>query len=169
MTSLQSDHAIIDVPNPIDEAEILAGVNQWTFERQNDELIILLDGAYTAMQMRLFWRSDYKTLQLANVIDLKVPGDKQNEMYKAIGLINERLWLGHFEYWTQDNSLLFRHASLANDPMEGGISEEHIATLIETAITESEKFYPVFQFILWGGMSAEDAIEATMLESQGSA
>ena len=43
------------------------------------------------------------------------------------------------------------------------------ANLIEVAISECERFYPAFQFVLWGGKSAEEAIAAAMLETQGEA
>lgn len=169
MTSLLTNHAIVDIPNPIDEAEQLAGINEWTFERHQDELTILMEGDYADMQMRLYWREAYRTLQIANIIDLKIPEAKQDDIYRVVGMINERMWIGHFEYWPQEKSVLFRHASLANDPMSSGFSEEHLAMLIETAVGECERFYPVFQFILWGGMNAEDAIDAAMLDCQGSA
>jgi len=41
--------------------------------------------------------------------------------------------------------------------------------LIEIAITECERFYPAFQFVIWGGKSPAEAIAAAMLETVGEA
>ena len=170
MTSLHIDYSDSTLPNPVDMAEELAGANDWTFERHNDdELTVFVAGQYADLQFRLFWRDDFKTLQFACMFDLKAQPHREADIYKTIGLINERLWIGHFEYWAEEGALLFRHASLANDPMSGALGHEHVATMIDTAVGECDRFYPVFQFVLWGGQSPEQAIESAMLDCQGTA
>jgi len=170
MTTLSTGHSEVTVNNPVDMAEELAGANDWAVERHGDhELTMFISGQYTDLQFRVFWREDFKTLQFACLFDLKVPEGRQSDIYKVIGLINERMWIGHFEYWAEEDVLLYRHASLANDPMMGGIAEDHLVTMVETALGECERFYPVFQFVMWGGQSPEEAIDAAMLECVGSA
>jgi hypothetical protein len=41
--------------------------------------------------------------------------------------------------------------------------------LVESAIDECERFYPVFQFVLWGGKSPSEAISASLIETRGEA
>ena len=41
--------------------------------------------------------------------------------------------------------------------------------MVDIAITECERFYPAFQFVLWGGKSPVDALQAAMLECVGEA
>jgi hypothetical protein len=41
--------------------------------------------------------------------------------------------------------------------------------LVESAIEECERFYPVFQFVLWGGKSPKDALAAALIETHGEA
>ncbi len=41
--------------------------------------------------------------------------------------------------------------------------------LVESAIDECERFYPVFQFVLWGGKTPKEALAAAMTETQGEA
>lgn len=38
-----------------------------------------------------------------------------------------------------------------------------------TIIAEINRYFPVFQFVIWGGKSPSDAIEAAMLETIGNA
>ncbi|MBV1901195.1 MAG: YbjN domain-containing protein [Kordiimonadaceae bacterium] len=170
MTSLNTGHTEATSVNPVDMAEQLAGANDWAVERQgDDELTMFISGEYTDMQLRVFWREEFKTLQFACLFDLKIPEGRKADVYQTIGMINERMWIGHFEFWSEENALLYRHASLANDPMLGGIGEDHLVTMVETALGECERFYPVFQFVMWGGQTPEEAIEAAMLECVGSA
>jgi hypothetical protein len=46
---------------------------------------------------------------------------------------------------------------------------EQAGTLIEAAIDECERFYPVFQFVLWGGKSPAEALSAALIETHGEA
>ena len=41
--------------------------------------------------------------------------------------------------------------------------------LVETAIDECERFYPVFQFVLWGDKSPRAALDAAMVDAAGEA
>ena len=49
------------------------------------------------------------------------------------------------------------------------LSTEQAGTLIEAAIDECERFYPVFQFVLWGGKSPTEALAAALIETHGEA
>ena len=40
---------------------------------------------------------------------------------------------------------------------------------MEIALNECERFYPAFQFVLWGGKEPQEAILAAMLETEGEA
>ncbi len=40
---------------------------------------------------------------------------------------------------------------------------------LKAALETCERYYQSFQFVLWAGKSAEDALAATMLETQGHA
>ena len=44
-----------------------------------------------------------------------------------------------------------------------GLSLDQAETLVEAAVDELDRFYPVFQFVLWGGKSPKDAIAAAMV------
>ena len=115
------------------------------------------------------WRDDDNVLQFMGFPDIKVGDHQTGSVYEAIGLINEQLWLGHFELWAQGGTVLFRHAVLLDAADEPGLSLDQAETVIETAIDEIDRFYPVFQFVLWGGKSPRDAIAAAMVETRGEA
>jgi hypothetical protein len=98
-----------------------------------------------------------------------VPGDKRPAIYEAIGLINEQLWIGHFEMWAASGLVLFRHAALLDSDNEAMLTLDQTETLIEAAIDECERFYPVFQFVLWADKTPAEAIAAALIETRGEA
>lgn len=166
MTALIADEFMTVTENPIDQVEEFCAENDWVYDRSADEeLTAAVPGAYCEYQLRFFWREDGRILQLANVFDARVPAAKLKSVYEVLGRINERLWLGHFELWSEEGLLMFRHSSL----LEGSPSPAHLQVLVESALSESERYYPVFQFVIWAGKTPEEAIEAALLDVAGEA
>ena len=65
--------------------------------------------------------------------------------------------------------ILFRHAALLDPGSDGTLSIEQAEMLIEAALDECERFYPVFQFVLWGDKTPPEAIQAALVETVGEA
>ena len=97
--------------NPLDVVERLATGNDWSFERaSDDEITILVTGRWTDYQLSYTWMGDIEALHLACAFDLKVPERRCAEVQALITLINERLWVGHFDHWVTEGIVMFRHA-----------------------------------------------------------
>jgi hypothetical protein len=62
---------------------------------------------------------------------------------------------------------MFRHTTLLRGAQAA--SQEQLEDLVDIALTECERFYPAFQFILWGGKSASEAVSAAILDTVGEA
>jgi len=153
--------------NPVDMVEHIATIHDWTFERSApDELTLSVEGSWCDYHLSLTWRGDLEALHLACAFDCKVSKVKLNEVYRLIAMINEQLWLGHFDLWKEDGMLLYRHGLLlAGANTHVGQCE----ALLHGALEACERYYQTFQFLLWAGKSPEDALTATMLETQGQA
>ena len=110
------------VINPIELVEQLAANHNWTCDRTNDEeLTLIVAGTWTDYHVSLNWREDLEALHLACAFDFRVPDNRLAEMYRLIAQINEQLWLGHFDLWTQEGLVMFRHALLLN----GSVATPH--------------------------------------------
>jgi hypothetical protein len=147
--------------------EHIATIHDWTFERSApDELTLTVSGTWCDYHISLTWRDDLEALHLACAFDFRVTKLRLNEIYRLMALINEQLWLGHFDLWKDDGMLLYRHGLL----LAG--AETHVGqceALLKAALEACERYYQSFQFVLWAGKSAEEALAATMLETQGTA
>lgn len=153
--------------NPVDMVEHIATVHDWTFERSApDELTLSVAGAWCDYHISLTWRDDLEALHLACAFDFKVADGRLPEVYRLMALINEQLWLGHFDLWKEDGMLLYRNGLL----LAG--AETHAAQcegLLRASLESCERYYQSFQFVLWAGRTAEEALAATMVETQGQA
>jgi hypothetical protein len=155
---------------PIDMLEHYFSAHGWTYERGGDEEIVAnFQGSWAQYELRAVWREEDNVLQFLALPDIRVAADKKQAVYEAIGLINEQLWLGHFELWTNSGLVLFRHAALLDSDDGAILSLRQAETLVEAAIEECERFYPVFQFVLWAGKTPQEAIAAALIETQGEA
>lgn len=159
-----------DTDAPIETLEHFFAAHGWTCERTaEDEIVASFQGSWTQYELRAIWREDDGVLQFLALPDIRVPADKRAALYEAIGLINEQMWIGHFEMWATSGILLFRHAALLDANAEPMLSIEQAETLIEAAIDECERFYPVFQFVLWADKTPQEAIAAALIETRGEA
>jgi hypothetical protein len=157
-----------DETAPLDMLSALFEARGWEHDVSSDEEVAAeFKGSWTSYQIRAIWREEDNALQLLVMPDVTVPSEKRADVYKALGLINEQLWLGHFDMWSSNGMLLFRHGSLL--PPSGLLGVDQAQTIIDVALDECERFYPVFQFIIWGGKTPEDALTAALIETHGEA
>ena len=154
---------------PIDMLEAYYAAHGWDHERHDDEIVATVKGSWTSYELRALWREDDSVLQFLAFPDIKVTDDRRAAVYEAIGLVNEQLWIGHFELWSSSGVLLYRHAAMIYGEEEGTMSLGAAELLVESAIEECERFYPVFQFVLWGGKTPKEALAAALIETQGEA
>ena len=140
----------------------------WACERAGEgEIIASATGSWAQYELRGVWRTEDQVLQFLAFPDIKVGPEKRAAIYETIGLINEQLWLGHFELWSGSGLIVFRHAALVGEG--DSLTFEQAEAVSEAAIEECERFYPVFQFVLWAGKTPQEAIAAALIETQGEA
>ncbi len=153
--------------SPIELIEEFAETHGLTYECDSPhEISIECSAHWCDYVVTWYWSEDTKTLGIANFFNLRVPKERQSEIYELLALVNERLWVGHFEL-SSDNIPNYRHTLLLN-----GIQDDCIQLIEETmsiALGEAERFYPAFQFVIWGGKKPKEALQAAMIDAMGEA
>lgn len=154
--------------DPLDTIERIASLNDWSYERAGeDEITLVTKGEWTDYQVSFTWMRDIEALHLACAFDLRVPQARRSEVQRLIARINEQLWIGHFDIWTQNGLIMFRHALM----LAGGstASAEQCSALLGAGLDACERYFPAFQFVIWAGRSAAEAMDAAMFETMGEA
>ena len=153
---------------PVDMLSALFEARGWPHEAiSGEEISGEIQGSWAKYQLRGVWRQDDNVLQVICLPDVRVAPDKRAATHELLALVNEQMWLGHFDIWSEGSVLVYRHAALLGD--DGLLSVSQAQALIETAVEECDRFYPAFQFVLWGGKTARDALEAAMVDAAGEA
>ena len=134
--------------HPVDVVERLAAVNEWAFDRaETDEISILVSGKFANYDVAFTWLPDMESLHVSCSFDLKTPAHKRAAIGELTQLINEQLWLGHFDQWSQQDVVMFRHAlCLAGG---AGANDAQCGAVVKAALDACETYYQAFQFVLW--------------------
>ena len=154
--------------HPVDVVERLASINEWAFDRADeDEISILVSGAWAQYEVAFTWMPEIESLHVGCSFDLKVPGLRRTEVAALAQMINEQLWIGHFDLWSNENIVMFRHSLV----LAGGAqaSDAQCGSIVHAALMACENYYQAFQFVLWAGKSAREALDIAMFETQGRA
>ena len=166
MRTGQDDIGRDDDAAPVDMLASLFEARGWSYEFvSEDEITSEVQGSWASYQIRAIWRTEDNVLQLLCLPD--IAEDKRSAVYEALALINEQLWLGHFDVWSNGSVLLYRHGLMLGD--EGLLSPAQAQVAVESAIEECDRFYPVFQFILWGDKTPAEALAAALVDAAGEA
>ncbi|HZK99218.1 MAG TPA: YbjN domain-containing protein [Caulobacteraceae bacterium] len=161
------DDALIAL-DPLDVVERVLAAENLTFDRTDDgDLAFALTGDWKDYELWFAWRPEVDCLQLCLSIDMKAETALRGSAHELINLINQRVWLGHFEIWADDGEIIFRHSmALADDERP---TMDQTASMIDAAVEAADRFYPAFDFLISGGKSPAEAMSACMFETVGQA
>jgi hypothetical protein len=152
----------------LDVLERIADDRGWFLERQdNGDLFMQTEGSWCSYSIHFTWNAEYQSLHINCCMDMRLPVEKRNEVNALLADINAKLWIGHFSIGQESLMPTYRHTLL----MLGAeaIKSLEIENIIETALGECDRFYPAFQFVVWGGKSAREAMDCALLECVGEA
>lgn len=168
MRPREQEYLAADDAAPVEMLAALFEARGWPCEIiAEDEVTGEVQGSWAKYQLRGIWRGEDNVLQLICLPDIRVTPEKRVKAYELLSLINEQMWLGHFDIWSNGSVLLYRHGALLSD--DGLLSLMQAQALVETAIDECDRFYPAFQFVLWGDKSPRAALEASLVDAAGEA
>lgn len=154
--------------NPVDSIETIAALNDWAFERAgDDEITISVAGGWSEYHVSFSWMPDLEAVHLACAFDLKISKERRTEVMRLLSLINEQMWIGHFDLWNEEGLIMFRQALLLSGGAEP--NSHQVESLLATSIEACERYYQAFQFVVWAGKSAADALATVMFETKGHA
>jgi hypothetical protein len=154
--------------NPLDVLEQIVAANEWAFDRRSDgEMAAEAPGKWCDYGLYFSWSQEISAMHFSCAFDMKVPAGRREKLFELLALANEKLWIGHFGLESEEGVPVFRHSVLLRGAP--GASAESLEDMVDIALTECERFFPAFQFVLWGGKSPAEALQAAMLDCVGEA
>jgi hypothetical protein len=154
--------------DPLDVVERVLMAENLTFDRTEDgDLAFTLAGDWKDYELWFAWRPEADCLQLCLSIDRQVAKARRAGACELANLVNQRVWVGHFEVWTDDGEVVFRHAMALPEGERPSLAQA--ASMIDAAMEAADRFYPAFDFLLTAGKTPQESIDACMFETVGQA
>jgi len=167
--NLWLDDDVETTSDPMDTVETVLGADErFMCERAADgDVHFSFKSSWGETVGYFSFRHELPALLFTLGFELQAPQSRRIEAIRLAGLINENLWLGHFDVWSDDGTIIFRHAM----PMIGrdDISIGEVQAMLAAALDAADRFQPAFSFLILGGMSADDAAKAALFEVSGEA
>src|SRR5215475_1898831 len=89
--------------NPLEMIERVVSANDWPFDRTSDrEIAVEVAGRWCDYRMFFSWRDDVEALHFTCAYDVRIPTERHPDIHGLLALINEKMWLGHFDLWTEE-------------------------------------------------------------------
>ena len=154
--------------NPVDMIEFVAANNDWSFERSGeDEIAMTVKGRWSDYHGSCSWLEDFEALHLACALYIKVPENRVGEVVRLLYLLNGQSLMGHFDFWQQEDVVIFRQSLL----LAGGAepTNQQVEVLLSSALETCELYFQAFQFVIWSGMDAKSATDTVLFETVGEA
>jgi hypothetical protein len=154
--------------HPLDALERMASLHDWDCDRNADnELSVIAAGSWCEYQIAFTWMDEMEALHVACAFDLKVAERRRAEVLQLVALINEQMWIGHFDLWLGENVVMFRHALLLSGGAEPTAGQCEM--LLRSAVEACDRYYQAFQFVIWSGLTPREALDAALFETEGHA
>lgn len=154
--------------NPIDMVENIFAARAFEFERRNpNEVVVEVQGKWNNMLLFFAWENNMNCMHISCLMDIENKLEDRSKIFELLALINEELWVGHFSYWSEQNTPIFKHSLFLNNHDDA--FESKIAQMIDIAIKECERMYPVFKVVLTKGMSPQQALYPMLMQTIGQA
>lgn len=154
--------------DPLEVIESSLEIAGWPHERDEQTAIqCVVPTRWGDMGGLFVWRNNPQAVHFSLTLDVKPRGGKTAQLSELVLMINERLWLGHFDYWHDEGVILYRHALPLigrDEPTEGEVS-----AVMSAAADAAEKFIPAFNFLIWAGKSPRESVEGALFETHGEA
>ncbi len=157
-----------DEANPLDLVEDMAAENAWDVVRSGPgDLSLRVEGEWCGYQMFLTWQPEISALLFACAYELRAPEPLRSQIAELVARINEWLIVGHFDLWIENGLIVYRHSLLLRG--QNSASFGQLEDLVDICVRECERFYPSFQFVVWGGKTPREAFDAAILKPLGEA
>src|SRR5262245_22960775 len=163
------DDEIETATDPLDTVEaVIAGDDRFECQRAEDgDVHFSVKCAWGEIVGYFSYRGELPAVLFTLGFDIQAPLGRRAEAVRLAGQINENLWLGHFDVWSDDGTIIFRHSLPMNGREE--ISAGEVQALLAAAHEAAHRYHPAFQFLLNTDATPEEAASTAMCDIAGPA
>ena len=113
------------------------------------------------------WMEEVEALHIGCAFDVKVSDNRVMELLRLLNRINEQMFVGHFDFWSEEAIVMYRHALVLPDGLSP--TDKQCEILMSAALAACEQYYEAIQYVIGGNKTAREALELVMFETVGEA
>jgi hypothetical protein len=167
MSQLSSE-TYVDETDPFDVVEAALVAADWVMERgEDDTLHAIAISRWGEVATMFVLREDQPALHMSMGLEIQGAKNRPSALFELVARLNERLWMGHFEYWAETGSVFFRHTLPLLDRDAPSLGE--VAAMMAAGLEAVDRFLPAFNHVVWAGQSPAEATKAALFETVGEA
>jgi len=154
--------------HPVDVIEQIVNHRDWSFERvMEDEIALQISGQLSEYHISFSWVEIFETLHVGCSFALSIAAKQRPQMVDLLSLINEKMLMGHFDYWQDTGEVIYRQSLL----LSGGLhpTDAQITMLLSNALDACELHFPACEKVATGTIPAVEALRYAMFETLGNA
>ena len=153
--------------HPINLLEEIIISKNWVFERPiEDEIFIEVPTKYSNLIIQVTWLKNRGRIEIRSFFYNKMDFSNNVDIYKLLNLINNKIDYGLFVF-NENKYPTFKNSIIIKD--HNNLKFDLLREILNYAILESERFFPMLQLVLWGGRKAEEAILFFDFKTEGRA
>lgn len=154
--------------SPLEPVARLLESEQIEFETGPDHIIrFQLQGNWANYPVWFRWMPEPNMLQVGLGLDLPVTRETAAQASQLLTQVNEQLLLGHFDLWSEDLAVTFRHGQLLSGA--GAPTDTLIEQMLAAAMEGAEFLYPALQVLGTAQTGANEAMQMALMETAGEA
>ncbi len=153
--------------NPLDSVEDILSNHNWTYDRTNqEEIIVEVAGKSCNYRLLFVWQEHMNALQLCCQYDLQIKPDNIQVAATALMDMNSALWMGHFELSKGNLSPHFRQTCLIHEhDHKAGYGQ--IEDLVDISLIQCERYQSVFYILAENDNVDAEMLSFAMMETAG--
>lgn len=143
-----------------DQLEVFLTDGDWKYQLEEKERFNLftfkVGGKHGVMSLRIVVRESVGLVCIYNKLPVSVPEEKRSDVGEFLSRANYGLIVGNFETDFRDGEIRFKSSADYEDTI---ISKITLRNLLLVNLSTSDKYYPALMKMIWGNISAKDAIK----------
>ena len=152
--------------HPLDNVEDVLHANNWTFNRMNDdELMVEVTGKSGKYRLFFIWQEDMNALQFCAQLDVEIMDNNLDIARNALSDINEGLWMGHFDLPKDTSKPSYRYTFLFRGTGHG--STEAIEDMVDISLAQCERHYPLFGLLGSANDINDQTLSLALMDAAG--
>lgn len=156
------------ISHPISFLESLAKANAWSFNRVDEDLIIVhLESSWRILSITVSLSHVDKAIRLTCSFDLNPRKGSELVLYQLINRINQTCNSGTFTIDQSEGIVVYRNSIRFSGTSE--LNRKYLNYIFNDAVENCEKYYPSFQLVNFGKSKPSEALDIVISDVQGTA